>query len=464
MHRDSCCANISVIMQTTLGKGSLHAMQLDLGNFSSIEQFSLELHGKYNHINSLVLNAGAVLDEGAASAEGLELSIASMHFGNAALVEWVQDLLINPIPESETNASADHAESNAVTTSKLHAPSKHSSRIVITGSTAYWMGGFHQSLMTSPDGSGDFRMEVTDNCMHAGPSKMFNCCPLMACPGTNGYARTKLANILYLQQLQKKLDQEAFAHYEGQRKQLENEGGDASSLAVTRRRVVTSSLHPGSVHTEIHPLLGSHLASYFLRAPEEAAHIVLHCLFSNNYVPAAYFDAMKRDHNLFEFDSEIREVVELHMAAHPIQLFADDMRHEPMDGLPKWIPRRIRLAVDGAPVPTNADAEVDPQPAQTLKMDPLDIFSFDQWFFRKYIANRMVFVADNKHSTASVIESTYPAAVVSRRLWDVTQRVVSDWKQGNRRGLLLGVTGAPKASGSPSSKRKDGLDSRYDDL
>jgi NAD(P)-dependent dehydrogenase (short-subunit alcohol dehydrogenase family) len=410
-----------------MGLGSLRTMHLDMANLSSIEQFSDQLHHNYNAVDYLILNAGSAPPSGSVSSDGLELSIASMHFGNAALVEWIQDLLISP---STSILSIDGT--------RPHRPSRRNSRVIIVGSVAFTMGAFHDSLMNSNDGGGDFRLEVTDNCAKTGPFNVLDCCPLMACPATNGYARSKLANILYLKQLQKKLDQEAYTHY----------GSHASNLEesrITRRRVVTASLHPGSVSTAIHPLMESTIAAFFLRSGDQSAHVVLHALFYNNFITGAYIYSMKRPHNIFEFDSELHEAVELHASAYPVSLFSNDLLHQTSGSLPKWLPKRIRDTVE--------------PPSEVVEgltiADPNEIFSFEQWYFRKFLASRMVFSVD---ATGKVsVSDGYSASVVQGRLWDVTSQTIHGWVAGMRNNLLLGE---PKLKRAP----RDGLGSKYDDL
>lgn len=130
---------------------------------------------------------------------------------------------------------------------------------------------------------GDLQGEITDNCptiyMARGYVPVY-CCPMLACPHTNGYARAKLANILHAFELQRRID-------------------TLSGSASKKRRVVVSSLHPGAVSSEIHPFLKHPLIKPLLRSPLQAANVVLRGVFGDDFVPSSYFDAMGLAHDFF---------------------------------------------------------------------------------------------------------------------------------------------------------------------
>lgn len=130
--------------------------------------------------------------------------------------------------------------------------------------------------------AGDFQGEITDNCpvIHLLDVIPVFCCPMMSCPFTNGYARAKLANVLQTFELQRRLDV--------------NSGANSK-----QRRVVVSSLHPGTVSSEIHPFLKHPLIAPLLRKPDEAANIVLRATLYDNFVPSAFFDSMGYTHDFF---------------------------------------------------------------------------------------------------------------------------------------------------------------------
>ena len=59
-----------------------------------------------------------------------------------------------------------------------------------------------------------------------------------------------------------------------------------------RRRVVTASVHPGTVNSRHYDggILQSFFLKYLLRTPDEAALLVMHALCDDNYIPGAHID------------------------------------------------------------------------------------------------------------------------------------------------------------------------------
>ncbi len=114
-----------------------------MSDLHSIQAFAANISSAYPQIDYLVLNAGAVPPAGTITAQGLEASLGSMHFGNAALVHWLLPALTNP-SQHAVDAAMDAAfDPEAAYPPK---PNPHSARIVIVGSEAYMMGAFHSSL------------------------------------------------------------------------------------------------------------------------------------------------------------------------------------------------------------------------------------------------------------------------------------------------------------------------------
>lgn len=146
----------------------IDCLELDLGSFASIETFAKQALAKYERIDVLMLNAGVVLDQRTTTKEGFESTFGVNHLGHFYLTELLLDRM------------------------RASAPS----RIVVVASDAH--KGARKGL--------DF-----DDLMY---DKAYR--PLDA------YCRSKLANILFANELARRLD--------------------GSGVTV-------NSLHPGAVRT-----------------------------------------------------------------------------------------------------------------------------------------------------------------------------------------------------------------------
>ena len=144
------------------------------------------------------------------------------------------------------------------------------------------------------------------------------------------------------------------------------------------RRIVTATVHPGSVATNIlgSGIANSELASVFLRTPTQAAHIILHAIVSDRFVPGAYIDATGRAHDLAGF---AEGQMERHLSSYP-----------------------------------NARSLYFARPAV------FKLASFDRWAFRN-----IQFVSYVNASAARAIDTTELAA----KLWEVSDRIVKNFEQ-----------------------------------
>ena len=191
-----------------------------------------------------------------------------MHIGHFALTKYLLKLLLKPLPIGYNQIDA--------------------ARIVNIASDAHMVGNFHPSLM-SGSGAGDLMNEITDNCGKIG---LIECCPTMSCPNTNGYARAKLANVMHAYELQRRVDEYV----------MTNSG--SSGVSKKFRRLVTSSLHPGTVQTNISTFLSNPFTGVFLRSADQAAYVVLHALLDDSFVPSSYIDGMRGSHDLFGYQEK----------------------------------------------------------------------------------------------------------------------------------------------------------------
>jgi len=251
--------------------GTISVLELDLDDLYSVRKFTKQVRKKHRKVDILVNNAGLLPPSGAKTKQGLEAAFGIMHIGHFALTEWLYDLL------------SKHDSKNA-----------EAARVINVGSAAYMFGGFDATLMTNDMATGDFFGEITDNCASIGPFGLVSCCPAFRCPHTNGYARGKLANMLHMQELQRRYDEKASKRI----------------LFNKFRRVVTATVHPGSFQSNIlsHSSIGSllnrfNVLSHLLRSSYQASYVVLHAIMSDKFVPGSYIDAMKESHNFAGYNA-----------------------------------------------------------------------------------------------------------------------------------------------------------------
>lgn len=322
-------------------------MNLDLSDLASVKKFSNGFLKRFNRLDILVNNAGVVAEPGTVTTQGIEASFGVMHVGHFALTRYLLKLMLKPVPNSRNPIEA--------------------SRIVNIASDAFMAGNFHPSFMSGA-GTGDLNNEITDNCGKIGAVE---CCPMLACPHTNGYARAKLANIMHAYELQRRVDEH-----------LTTKTAKSSGASKKYRRLVTSSLHPGSVHTNISTFLASNIVALFLRSSDQAAHIILRAILEDFFVPSSYLDGMGHAHDLFNYQ-------ETHLEKH-----------------------------------YKAFSEARALPFGTAK--PTD----DRLSLQRLAWSRQSVIAPiNVTAVAGArVEVDFRKDTVAARLWDISEQIVKDWE------------------------------------
>jgi len=131
-------------------KAQADMMQLDLGSLKSVQSFASAFNATYNRLDILMNNAGIMTPPYGKTTDGFELQIGTNHLGHFALTGWVLPKL-------------------------LETPN---SRIATTSSSAYLFGRINWD---------DLQSEKQYRAAWA-------------------YAQSKLANILFMRELQRKLE------------------------------------------------------------------------------------------------------------------------------------------------------------------------------------------------------------------------------------------------------------------
>lgn len=250
------CRNISKC-ERHKPAGDITCLELDLSDLSNVAAFSAEVHRRVSHIDILVNNAGVVNDVGSLSAQGFELGFGVMHLGHFLLTRELWPLLATP---------SDHT--------KLPA------RVVNHASAAMQLGYFHNSFFDSQDdrtkGEGDLRGEIMRGCIKG--LKDLWVVGAGLCPVTGTYPRAKLAQVLFTQELQER----AATMYQR----------EYATTAHLIRKVVVSTLHPGTVRSGMLPL-----PEWLARPTSMGARVLLFCIFED-FPGGSYVDALQRPHDL----------------------------------------------------------------------------------------------------------------------------------------------------------------------
>ena len=263
----------------------IHPMVLDLSDLASVKSFATKFTAKFPRLDILVNNAGSLPRKGSRTTEGYEEAFGSMHLGHFALTKWLLNSMLKPID------SSNNPNRNTI----------NAARVINVASDAMFFGSFHPSLFNIDNyGNGDLKGEITDNCGYWDPFHLVPCCPIMNCPHTNGYARAKLANVMHAYELQKRID-DMVVKGKGSKK--------------NQRRIVTASLMPGVVHTNIltfSTFITSFLKQFF-RSNDDSAYIVTKAILSNDFIPTSYIDGIGKDHDLFNY----KDAISNHFQAFP---------------------------------------------------------------------------------------------------------------------------------------------------
>merc|ERR1719354_940242 len=105
-------------MEGVKGKGKVVPMIIDLNSFESIKKFSDEFFGKYNKLDSLMLNAGIMLTPYQLTEQGIESQIGVNHFGHFYLTHLLLPVLrqtatpTNPTTICSVSSSAHYRTYN----------------------------------------------------------------------------------------------------------------------------------------------------------------------------------------------------------------------------------------------------------------------------------------------------------------------------------------------------------------
>ena len=319
--------------------GPVIPMQMDLSDLTSVYNFANQITKTYTNVDILVNNAGSVPEPGERTQQGFEMAWGSMHLGHFALTQWLLPVLLAPLPASTVNSCDEDEDAEFSLSSRFQAKilkdeysHSDSSRVIFVASEAFLGGSYHESLLYgNGTGMGDLHGEYIDNCGFNAVG--IPCCPIGKCTAdtattttttattpsptsqTNSYARSKLSNVLSAYELQKRVDAYALSRSkEGAGAGAGAGAGGKHNITYTRR-LVSSSLHPGAVATNIHPVFSSKLSNWGMRSHMQAARVIVYAAMENSYVPSSYIDSMSKPHDLFDYFASGSQVKSHHTAA-----------------------------------------------------------------------------------------------------------------------------------------------------
>ena len=244
-------------------------MRLDLADLSSVEAFAADFTASYSSLDALINNAGLVAGPDTKTKQGYELNLGVMHLGHFALTRLLLPLLTAPRRAASEGGGGGGGE-----------PAGPAARIVNHASAAFhggtidWLRG---------DANHDLKGEITNGCAKdffaLGPNDLLTGTKGSGfCPLTGSYSRAKLAQVMFTQELQARLD--------GHREK------EASSAV---RPVIVSTLHPGIVRSGI-----VQMSDYLARPTVGGAWMLLQCMLQKDLPGGSYVDEMGNPHDLTE--------------------------------------------------------------------------------------------------------------------------------------------------------------------
>jgi NAD(P)-dependent dehydrogenase (short-subunit alcohol dehydrogenase family) len=105
-------ARLEIVKQT--GNNSVDLMFCDLSSMDSIRRFAKEFKGKYDRLDVLVNNAGAMFNKREVTPEGFERTLAVNYLGPFLLTHEMLDLLKSSAPSRIINVSSGLAKNGKV--------------------------------------------------------------------------------------------------------------------------------------------------------------------------------------------------------------------------------------------------------------------------------------------------------------------------------------------------------------
>jgi NAD(P)-dependent dehydrogenase (short-subunit alcohol dehydrogenase family) len=199
---DSKCLSAASEMvgrSSNLDEKRLHPMNLDLSDLENIYAFTKKFKQRFHRLDLLINNAGFTPKTNSTTKQNLEEGFGSMHIGHFALTMWLVDSM---------------QATSKLERSYLVSGSPAPIVVVNVASELYRFGSFDPSILSGL-GEGDLRGEKMTGGM------------IRSVLGS--YARAKLANVLFTQELQRRINESQVISHE----------------------IETYSVHPGLVFTNI---------------------------------------------------------------------------------------------------------------------------------------------------------------------------------------------------------------------
>lgn len=141
---------------------SVQVMSLDLSSLASVQRFAAELQDRYDRLDVLVNNAGAVLSRFTTTADGFEATFGANHLGHFLLTHLLTDRLRASAPARVVNTASVVHRYGTMRWSDL----EH--RVGYNGSLAYNQSKLANVLFTMELARRLADHGVTANCHHPG--------------------------------------------------------------------------------------------------------------------------------------------------------------------------------------------------------------------------------------------------------------------------------------------------------
>lgn len=109
------------------GKGGFEELRMDLASLDSVREAAAEVLERWERLDVLVNNAGVILSGRQESPDGLEMTMATNHFGHFLLTDLLLDRLKRSAPSRIVNVSSTaHRGARSVGLDDLHSQASYS--------------------------------------------------------------------------------------------------------------------------------------------------------------------------------------------------------------------------------------------------------------------------------------------------------------------------------------------------
>jgi retinol dehydrogenase 12 len=145
------------------GSAQIDLLIADMSSFASVRALAEQICQRYPRLDVLINNAGTAIVRRAASADGIELTVAGNHLGPALLTLLLLDRLKSSAPSRIVNVSSEAHRSARLDLNDIQFATRPYNGLGAYGQSKLLMNAFTFELARRLQGTG-----VTVNCLHPG--------------------------------------------------------------------------------------------------------------------------------------------------------------------------------------------------------------------------------------------------------------------------------------------------------